>query len=331
MTEAHAQRHRERLVLSLDEDGLEDLTLRVVLPGWPQAHVTRRGPDGGFDVFSDYDVPPERGWQCKNYTDNAVDWGKCKRSLKSALNGDDSPRHYTFVFPRRLNKTEHDYWRKTFVPWAHQEFGSRLPTLDYWDDLADRLKDRPDLVNLLNDGAFGGYFREVMKQTADSGVNPLATAADHIDDSAKAAQRAVRIGKSDPHYAYGLAGREAGISDAELPADRARFTLDRSREDELPRYALSLRKGDEIREITAAPREGSEPRPPKIWFSEDQVGLAARDHARGQLARGDRWCFRAPAAGSRLSICQTGFAASSMKPGSYETVSSGSGSRSRSR
>lgn len=96
-------------MLSLDDEGLEDLTLRLVLPDWPKAHRTYRGPDGGVDVFSDYGLPPQRAWQCKNYADGAVDWGKCRRSLKTAMGEDNPPLHYTFVFPRALKKADHDY------------------------------------------------------------------------------------------------------------------------------------------------------------------------------------------------------------------------------
>jgi hypothetical protein len=267
VTEAHPARYREQLVLSLDDEGLEDLTLRLVLPDCPKAHRTYRGPDGGVDVFSDYELPPRRGWQCKNYTNDGVDWSKCRKSLQAAMGEEYPPLQYTFVFPRALKKSDHDYWREKFVQWALREYGNDLPTLDYWDDLPDRLKDRADLVDQLNDGALGGYMRKVMGQTAAEGVNPLATASDHVDDAAKAAERAKTIGKRDPYFAYGEAGREANAADSNLLPDRARFTMDRSHEDALP-------------------REGVQVRPPRLVFTEDGEGRALRDLARMQLAKG---------------------------------------------
>jgi hypothetical protein len=250
VTEAHPARYREQLVLSLDDEGLEDLTPRLVLPDWPKAHRNYRGPDGGVDVFSDYELPPQRAWQCKNYTDGGVDWSKCRRSLKAAMGEEHPPLQYTFVFPRALKKSDHDYWREKFVPWALQEYGNDLPTMAYWDDLPDRLKDRADLVDQLNDGALGGYMRKVMGQTAAEGVNPLAIASDHVDDAAKVAERAQAIGKRDPYFAYGEGGREANAADRHLLSDRARFTMDRSREDALPRYTIAVRRGDAVHEFT---------------------------------------------------------------------------------
>lgn len=274
-------------MLSLDDEGLEDLTLRLALPDWPKAHRTYRGPDGGVDVFSDYELPPQRGWQCKNSTDDrGVDWGKCRKSLKAAMGEEDPPLHYTFVFPRALKKSDHDYWREKFVPWARGESGDELPTLDYWDDLADRLKNRPVLVDQLDDGALGGYMRKVMAQTAAEGVNPLATASDHVDDAAKVAERTKVIGKGDPYFAYGEGGREAHAADSDLAPDRPRFTMDRTREDALPRYSIAVRRGDEVHEFTAAPRGGVELRRVRFVFAEDDEGRALRDRVRRQLATG---------------------------------------------
>lgn len=286
MTDANPVRHRERLVLSLDDEGLEDLTLRVVLPDHPKAHRTYRGADGGVDVFSDYDLPPKRAWQCKNYADGGVDWAKCRGSLKTAMREQHPPLHYTYVFPRLLKKSDHDYWRATFIRWAQAEFGDELPVLDYWDDLAHRLQERPDLVDLLDDGALGGYTRRVLTQTAADGVNPLATASDHVDDPAKVAERAKQIGKTDPYFAYGQSGREAGAADRDLPPDRPRFSLDRSDEEALPRYSLAVRRGDEIHEITAAPREGTQLRPARVVFTQDAEGIELRERTRRQLAKG---------------------------------------------
>jgi len=161
-----------------------------------------------------------------------------------------------------------------------------LPALDYWDDLADRLQHRPDLVDQLADGALGGYMRQVMAQTAAEGVNPLATAADHVDDAAKVAERAKAIGKGGPYFAYGQAGREANAADSDLPPDRMRFTMDRAQEDALPRFTIAVRRGDEVHELTAAPREGAEPRRAVVVFTEDEEGQALRERARRELAKG---------------------------------------------
>ena len=237
-------------------------------------------------MFSDYELPPERAWQCKNYADGGIDWGKCRKSLKAAMKEDNPPLHYTYVFPRALKKRDHDYWRERFVPWTRKEFGNELPMLDYWDDLADRLADRPDIVDYLNDGALGGYMRQVMVQTAADGVNPLATASDHVDDAAQAAERAKTIGKHDPYFAYGEGGREANAADSDLPPDLLRFTMDRTHEDALPRYTIAVRRGDGVHEFTAAPREGVELRRATVIFADDDEGRALRDHVRRQLAKG---------------------------------------------
>jgi len=60
------QRHIQRLLDALTDEGLEDLTHRLVKPEYPEAHRVR-GKDGGIDVLSDYGKSPERGWQAKNY------------------------------------------------------------------------------------------------------------------------------------------------------------------------------------------------------------------------------------------------------------------------
>jgi hypothetical protein len=114
----------------------------------------------------------------------------------------------------------------------------------------------------------------------------VATASDHVDDAAKAAERARAIGKSDPYFAYGEAGREASAADSHLRAGRPRFTMDRSRDDALPRYTMAVRRGDEVHEFTAAPREGVEVRPARLVFAEHDDGRALRDCVRRQLAKG---------------------------------------------
>lgn len=200
------QRHRERLVQSLSADGLEDLGLRLVRPRYPKAHRTRRGRDGGVDVLSDFHPRPKRAWQAKNTVDGDVDWRHCRNSLKAAMAGNAPPRRYTFVFPRPLKASDRDRWRDKFHP---AEFATYelLERLDYIDDLATRLQERPDLVDLLADGGLGEYVRPIVQETAHSGVNPVATATDLMSGTTAIAERAKRIGRTDPHYAYGQAGR----------------------------------------------------------------------------------------------------------------------------
>ncbi len=62
--------------------------------------------------------------------------------------------------------------------------------------------------------------------------------------------------------------------------------MDRSREDTLPRYTIAVRRGDEVHEFTALPREAVQVRPPRLVFAEDGEGRALRDLARMQLAKG---------------------------------------------
>lgn len=192
-------RYRARLVLlaSLSDDGLEELILRLVKPEYPAAHRTGPGRDGGVDVLSDLNNPPARAWQSKNYATTAVPWTKCRDSLKGAMSGAARPRHYTFVFARRLRASERDFWRDEFLP-QQRALYPQLESLDYWDDLDTRLEERPDLIDLLNDGALGGYMRSSLEMTAVSGVNPLAGAADVVRDSRSAAEHAVETGATDP-------------------------------------------------------------------------------------------------------------------------------------
>ena len=127
--------------------------------------------------------------------------------------------HYTFVFPFVLTKNQRDFWRDHF----HPEQTKLYPDLelDYVDDLAERLEDRPDLVDVLADGAISGYIRTTLAQTAASGVNPLASAGDLSTDPLGMAEHARAIGARDPHFFYSMTGREAGQGDREIP-DRSR-------------------------------------------------------------------------------------------------------------
>ena len=103
--------------------------------------------------------------------------------------------------------------------WLYAE----LQTLDYCDDLEAKLESRPDLVNLLSDGALAGYMRPMLAMTAASGIDPLAAASDVVQDSASAAAHAVQTGATDPNFAYGYAGREAGVGDEEHGDRRMAF------------------------------------------------------------------------------------------------------------
>jgi len=51
------------------------------------------------------------------------------------------------------------------------ELYPQLETLDFWDDLAERLEDHPELVNILSEGAFASGYRSVAELMAQTGVN----------------------------------------------------------------------------------------------------------------------------------------------------------------
>jgi len=281
------QRYRERLVIlcaSLHDEGLEELTLRLAMEDYPDAHRTRRGTDGGVDVFSDYGNPPERGWQAKNYPDDTR-WDKCRESLKAAMQDEDAPPQYTIVFPRRLTKNQRKFWRDEFLP-EQLAFYERLETLDYWDDLAAQLEERPDLVDLLADGALSAYFRTVMAETGEKGVSPLASAPDLAEGAAGVAEFAAKVGERDPRFAYGIIGREADAGDATIPEDRVLFTIQHGARLGLPRYAVTVREGDRVTATEAKPREGADVLPPVLWFSDDADGQAERARIRASLAKG---------------------------------------------
>jgi hypothetical protein len=279
------QRHRERLVQSLSDDGLEELVLRLVRPGYPEAHRTRRGRDGGVDVLSDYLARPDRAWQAKNTIDGDVDWRHCRNSLKAAMSGNAPPRRYTFVFPRMLKASARDRWRDSFHPTEFAKY-DELDQLDYIDDLAALLQQRPELVDLLDDGALGEYVRPIVREIAQSGVNPVATAAGLMADAAALAERSKVVGRNDPHYAYGQAGREAAQRDADIPEQRHIFTLEHGI-DGLPRYSMALRDGDAIKVLTADVREGAVVKTPEPWFADTEAGRDLLIRARTGLAKGE--------------------------------------------
>jgi hypothetical protein len=156
--------------------------------------------------------------------------------------------------------------------------------LDYEDDLAFQLADRPDLVDLLSDGALASYTRTTLGQTARSGVNPLASAGDLITDAAGLAEHSKAIGEHDPNFAYGQSGREVSARDTGLPDRIVRFSLEHT--GEMPRYSLTLRDGDTVTDIEANPRPDVLFVGPEPWFAPDAGGDESRARARASLAKG---------------------------------------------
>lgn len=278
-------RHREQLIRGLDDDGLEELTLRYVRPDHPGAHRTRRGNDGGIDILSGHEIPPARGWQCKTSVNGEADWAECRRSIKSAMENPDPPSHYTFVFNFTLTVGQRNFWRQTLLPELQGNYPS-LSAIDYVDDLDRKIEDRPDLINWLEDGAYGVYVRKTLEQTAATGVNPMANAVDLAEGLPAVADHAKEIGKNDPRFAYGVAGREAAGRDQSWADRVARFSMSAGQRDELPTFTLTMRDGDTVRELSARPRAGVEFDPPQPWFAASEEGMRARAYARAELAKG---------------------------------------------
>lgn len=281
----HPQRHREQLVRGLDEDGLEELALRLARKEYPDAHRTRRGRDGGIDVLSDFGRPPARAWQSKTSTRGDADWEACRTSIRAAMAGEQRPRHYTFVFNHALPAGQRDFWRDSLLPElraAHPE----LETIDYWDDLDRRVEDHPELIAWLTDGAFGSYVRRTLEQTDAAGVNPIANAVDISEGLESVAEHARTVGGSDPRFAYGETGREADAGDADLGDRVAHFTMTAGQRDALPTFRLIVRDGDLVQELTARPRANVDVLPPEPWFADTDEGVRARAVARASLAKG---------------------------------------------
>jgi hypothetical protein len=246
-------RYRAALVLlaSLSDDGLEDLVLRLVRPDHPKAYRTGPGQDAGIDVCSDLENPPERTWQAKNYNDK-INWDECRDSLKAAMSAQSPTSHYTFVFPRALKKGELEFWRETFVP-EQKAVHPKLETLDLWDDLPARLEGRPDLIDLLTHGALAEYLRPTIEQIAETGASPLASGTELLNAKTKlAGPTAAEIGRDDPNFTYAQSESEAG-EDETFPERRLAFTMSRDKQDNLPRYVMTLRDGRSVRTLAAEP------------------------------------------------------------------------------
>jgi hypothetical protein len=291
MSITDSQRYREAILMAaVADDGLEELILRLVEDDYPEAYLTGSGQDAGVDVLSDLGDPPERGWQAKNHFDTSIDWGKCRKSLASAMAG-PKPPHYTFVFPRKLKKGELKHWLEEFRPAELARYKALLK-LDFEDDLALQLKDHPEIVDEMSGGALSEYMAPLIAAMTKTGANPLAprsqpkpAAAAASELGTEMAEKAREIGRRDGRFAYGLGGREAGKADEEIPDRVARFEMSHRR-GELPSYSLAMREGDSVIEISAQPRDGVEIEAPEIWFAPNEEGIRARMEARNSLAKG---------------------------------------------
>lgn len=292
----YSPRFREQLIRGLEEDGLEELTVRLVRPRYPQAHRTGRGGDGGIDVLSDRQHPPERAWQCKTSMAGEAAWGSCRKSVAAAMAGDAPPKHYTFVFNHRLSEAQQTFWHDTLIPEWREAYPD-LETIDYCDELASAIEDRPDVLDWLADGALATYVRTTLEQAAATGVNPLADAVDLSEGLDGVARHAEAVGAGDPRFAYGETGREADAGDGDLPDRVARFSITAGQRDSLPTFKAARRAGDRITEVTARPRDGAHVRPPKPWFADTPEGELARAQARARLARGESIVLEGPHVG----------------------------------
>src|ERR1044072_6500583 len=177
-----------------------------------------------------------------------------------------------------------------------------MKTVDLWDDWAERLEERADIIDWLTQGALGSYSRQIAEATAQTGINPVAPATDETASSdgigttcatASPGTIAARIGKNDPHYRYGIAGREIegavgyeSDPDSVIPDGRTRITVRTNKEHPLPTYTLAAREGDAIDELTAVGRQGVEGEQPLPSFSDSPEGRAELLRARSELAKG---------------------------------------------
>jgi hypothetical protein len=275
-------KYRQTLLDSVTDDGLEDLTLRLARDEYPQAHRSGKGKDGGIDVLSDFELPPARGWQSKNH--RPIKWDECRKSLRPAMSDEYPPPRYTFVFPRPLTGPQRDFWRKKFLPEQRRRYPD-LETLDFWDNLAERLEKHPELVDQLSEGASSAGYRAVTTTAAQTGVNPLASATDLIGDAPELARRAVEAGRTDPRYSYENRQREARTDDQEIPEGRVRFGFEalsgKPRE-----FAVTLRIGRAVQEKAAGQRDEAGLEQVTVWFSDTEAGAEHRHRIRTALAGG---------------------------------------------
>lgn len=275
-------RYRQTLLDSITDDGLEELTLRLARDEYPDAHRAGKGKDAGIDVLSEFGQPPNRAWQAKNV--KQIDWDDCRDSLRQAMSTEHPPRHYTYVFPRPLTGPQHEFWHNTLLP-QQQKLYPQLETLDFWDDLAERLEDHPELVNILGEGAFASGYRSVAELMAQTGVNPLASITDLVGDAPELARRAVEAGRADPRYRYENRQREARQDDLTIPDDRIRIGFEalpgKPRE-----FTATLRAGQQVQEKAAGLRENVDLGPVTMRFADTPEGAAARQLTRSELSAG---------------------------------------------
>ncbi len=275
-------RYRQTLLDALTDDGLEELTLRLVRPDYPQARRSGKGEDGGIDVLSDNELPPARVWQCKNH--EKADWRDCRKSLSKAMGDSHPPAHYTFVFPRPLSGPQRDFWRKKFLP-EQRKLYSKLETLDYCDNLAELLEGRPELIDKLNEGALASSYRDVAMAASQTGVNPLASISDLVGDAPELARRAVETGRDDPRYRYESRQREARADDRTIPEGRVRFGFEAPTGDQRA-FTATIRTDDAVQEKSAEPREDVLLDEVTLWFSDTPTGASRREYIRSELAAG---------------------------------------------
>lgn len=171
------------------------------------------------------------------------------------MNDEHPPPHYTSVFPRPLTGPQRDFWRKKFLP-QQREIYPDLQTVDFCDDLAERLEDFPELINKLNEGALASSYRDVATTASQTGVNPLASIPDLIGDAPELARRAVETGRADPRYRYENRQREARAEDRTIPEGRIRFGLEapigRARESDRVASRTSAARSDGTSRSTSA-------------------------------------------------------------------------------
>ncbi|HEY7933905.1 MAG TPA: hypothetical protein VID48_08780, partial [Solirubrobacteraceae bacterium] len=103
----------------------------------------------------------------------------------------------------------------------------------------------------------------------------------------RAGPTAAEIGRHDPNFTYTQSESEA--DEQKTPPDRrVTFTMSRDQQDNLPRYAMTLRDGESLKELAAEPRPHAVVKDSKLWFADNDEGEKARMRARVTLAKGQR-------------------------------------------